>query len=286
MPPHLASKSLLTADIPIVVCNPLTHPLPSFFADTLPHTLHLNPHAIVVLTSGADTTAVRAYVDALLAHSGPPPPRGSPPNVPRLHLVFVDPARALSAVETLRKNPASPSIVQRYQDDFLGSRLPALSDAVAAILAPNGSSTTAPAAIAALRLNTALSLLRGALGACRLALAEANRELDRAYTGIDTLRGEISEADAKVHRRVLGVVDPASTSSNVKAATGDRVGEALRAAEAQVRRTIDRLVWWKLLYKVDEIEYIVSSAVESAWCKDLEKEVSPPPSHPSIQSLN
>lgn len=272
-PPELALKLLLEADIPIVVCNPLTQPLRFLFADTIPKALLANPNAIIVLTAGDDTPALRSYIDGLLAGSDRPTSQDEEHAPHRPRIVFVQPSRALRALDILRNNPTSPSMVQQYQDDFIGSGVPALSAAVSTIIASSTLSAHPSNTLAGLRLNAALSALRGSLEACLAALTTAQREIDRAHIGIDAVRGEIAEADAKMHRQVLGVIESNPRMTNGKQMANNRVGEALREAEAQVRLTMDRLVWWKLLYKVDEVAYIVTSAVESAWCKGLEKEV-------------
>lgn len=54
---------------------------------------------------------------------------------------------------------------------------------------------------------------------------------------------------------------------------GQVVQDAVTRAKQVVRPTMDRLTWWRLLWKVDDVAEIVTSSVNRAWCRHLEDQV-------------
>lgn len=74
---------------------------------------------------------------------------------------------------------------------------------------------------------------------------------------------------AKVYSEVLGV-SAATPSSNSDAG---QVDAALKLAEKDMRVVMDRLTWWKMVWRVDELGEVVRDAVRKAWCTNLEKNV-------------
>lgn len=92
---------------------------------------------------------------------------------------------------------------------------------------------------------------------------------DRSYR-ILSIRDQISElecraeeAKAKAAREVFGV-------AGEKAGEEDEIRKAVRIAKRDIGAVMDDLTWWKLLWRVDDVRVIVDSAVNGAWCKDLE----------------
>jgi hypothetical protein len=185
----------------------------------------------------------------------------------------VDPARALSAVNTLRQNPSSLSAVQRFQDDFLGSGVSRLHKVIEEDLKNAGISESSQSTLPDLRLRTTLGALRSALNECRSSVRDAREDMDVAYGAIDELKDELSAVHARAHAEVLGDMDSATSGKTPAAQVNDPVGSALANAEHGVRATLDRLTWWKLLYKVDDVDFIVNSAIAKVWFKDLEPQV-------------
>ncbi|OBZ70860.1 hypothetical protein A0H81_09080 [Grifola frondosa] len=231
-----STKDLFTADIPVIVCNPASTPLPSvlpYTTDSPPLPL-TNPHALLIISSASTSYApeIAARVKTLAAHD--------------LSTVFVDPSRALKGLQTLRSNVAS--VTRAVADAFLSA------DA-----AKNSPSDV----VAALHTQTAQSLIIGSLAACRSVLIQAEREADVVRSGTSALRSQVEEAKAKVDREVFGsVVDG-----------GDEIRKAVEHAQKDVKVVMDALTWWKLLWRVDEVREIVGSAVDKAWCRDLERKL-------------
>ncbi|KAF8894092.1 hypothetical protein BD779DRAFT_1505224 [Infundibulicybe gibba] len=99
--------ALHNADIPIVVCNPLTSPI-SALAGLLPLN---NPNTILVLTSSVPYPPTHHNFIFAVVSPGK--------LLDDLKIVLVDPARAAVALEILEADPGSSTAIQRYQDNFV-----------------------------------------------------------------------------------------------------------------------------------------------------------------------
>lgn len=108
-------------------------------------------------------------------------------------------------------------------------------------------------------------MIKDALLTCRSVLSHAEREGDAVCAGTSSLRGQIEEAKAKVHFEVFG---PPGKD-------GDEITKAVGHARKSVKVTTDALQWYKLFWRVDDIREVVTSAVDRAWCRDLERKVRP-----------
>jgi len=112
----------------------------------------------------------------------------------------------------------------------------------------------------ALRINTALTLIRCALDACKDSIKRAEWDLDMLCERASVLKDNVEEAKARVHGEVLGT-------------DGSEVRKAVKEAEREMKGVMDGLTWWKMAWGVDEIGQIVGNAVQRAWCKQLEHKV-------------
>lgn len=128
--------------------------------------------------------------------------------------------------------------------------------------------------MSSLRTQTALAQMRGALAACRSSLRRARQEIDNLSAGVSTLSGKIEEAQVKIPGEILGLSRQSGPSN--PETEGDAIKEALALSEKEVRAVLDRLTWWKMVWRVDEISGVVGGAVERAWCRELEKQVRAP----------
>lgn len=231
------AKDLFTADIPILVLNPLSTPPSSVLSSHHLPTAH--PHAIYVLTSS---------------------PSSKTPNLTKYakRTVVVDPTRALAATRALASSPSSAVAVQRYQDDYTASGLSSIGQSIDSVLSSSPPSTPP---LVSLRLRKAQYIVRTALALSEASLDAARSEVDAAFMGASELRTLVEEARVRVPVQVLG-----------EDAKGE-VREALRRARKEVALTMDGLSWWRALWRVDDIRHIVGAAVERAWCRDLERKV-------------
>lgn len=244
-----AVKILTLADIPIIVCNPAVTPLPSHLSTLIPLLSH--PNVILILTSGSESLEVAERVRSLCDCDIP--------------ILFIDPSRALAALRVLSSAPSSPLAVQKYQDDFSGSNVSKLTEAISHIISTAGYSIPPSAVIEALHVQTAESVVRDSLSACRAVLESAHREVDAASTSISSLRSRMEEVKVKAGREVFGPMD------------GGSVGEienALIKSRKDIKAAMDGLTWWKLLWRVDDVGETLMTVVDGAWCKDLEYKVS------------
>ena len=230
---------LFTADIPIIVCNPVTTSVEKLLSDpTLP--LH-HPNAILVITSTSP-----AYND--IPNSYPIPPS--------LRILNVDPSEALHGLNTLRSNPGSSLAVQRYQDSFTNSGVPEVTASISQSL-----SFSEPDPFKALKAQTATYLLQASLSACQTELGGALEEVKQVQSRISHLASWVSKSQTIAHTEAFG-----SNGNQV-------VQDAVTQAKQFVRPTLDRLTWWRLLWKVDDIADTVTSSVSRAWCRRLEDQV-------------
>ena len=264
--------TLLTADIPVVVFNPIATSLTSVLQSPLYRAVLDHPHAVLVVI-GVETPETRSYVQSLFASSsqserdsGQAEERvqtlwNKPPKV-----IYVNPSQALESLSTLKKNPGSLQSIGVYQHGKLSSRISDFDGAVReslketqAILG-NGAPPHAP---------TAVALLHRSLNLARRSLNDNLREVDDLRGGIGGLLGEAEKTKVCLHPDVLGIWD----GIRGKETEIDEVKKAMVKSREDVGRALDRLRWWKLLWRVDDVQDIVNAAIQQQWCKDLERTV-------------
>ena len=245
---HNVAHSILQADTAVIVCNPLTTPLPDLLRTGL---LSNNPNLILILscTSSPIIDSPSAFLSRFLPH-GSHGFSGSP--FSGLTILPMDPPRALAAIDALTADSRSSTAVQKYQDDFLGSRVSSLTAALKSNLASG---------LDHIRTQTALAQIRFALATCTDALHDAKRELHCTCTAVRHLNDRIEETKVRMRGDILG------------RHARDDVSVALDNARKELTAVMDRLSWFKMISCVDEISHIVGQAVERAWCRDLEKQV-------------
>ncbi|CDO69212.1 hypothetical protein BN946_scf185042.g114 [Trametes cinnabarina] len=252
------AEALYAADVPIVLCNPTTTPLPSILPISLDPPLPVSrKHTILAVSvpspTHTSTTAQASHIKSLAMQDD-------------LKVIFVDPARALHGLEQLGYGPASPVSVQRYQDDVTGSNIAGVTHAVKEILSiaiGDGKNLPQSSQVVAVHIQTGRALIKNALLTCRTALRHAELEADAVLAGTSSLRGQMEEAKAKVHLEVFGSPDK----------DGDEIAKAVAQARQSVKLTMDALQWYKLFWRVDDIREVVTAAVDRAWCRDLERKL-------------
>ena len=249
----LENSTIYQADVPIIVCNPIATPLSTILASPLPH------NAILVLTSNISQANLDEIIQQKLAAS--PPHRRLPFKI--FKTIAVDPRRAVEAVHALQSDSQSVFAIQRFQTDFLSSAIVSVTHALHDKLESN--SSTSP--LLALRAKTALYHIQDALCAVLTSIREMRHDLDQASVEASNLRARFEESQARVQGDVFG--SPLGDKTDV-----DQVAEANRLAEAEMRPVMDRLTWWRMAWRVDEISSIVGRAVTRSWCQALEKKVS------------
>ncbi|GBE81139.1 hypothetical protein SCP_0308650 [Sparassis crispa] len=239
------SKALLAADVPIVVCNPTSTPLPSLLSS--PSSSPLNhPNAILVVTSPIPSVALSRHVQSLRSYGAP--------------TLFIDAARALTALRVISVEPSSPVAVQKYQNEFEGSNLSSLTETIASVIA---SKSAASNVVAAIHAQTARALIQDSLSACHSTLERAVRGVDEISERVSTLEDRVEEARARVGLEVFG-------APGGKNGEEDEIQRAVNVAKRDVERVMNDLTWWRLLWRVDDVREIVGGAIDRAWCKDLE----------------
>ncbi|KAJ3999644.1 hypothetical protein F5050DRAFT_1804846 [Lentinula boryana] len=224
----LPAEAWFNSDVPVVLCNPVTDHLPAL---SLKH-----PNAIRVLTS---STPIRDNY----------PPR----------TLFIDPLRALDGLSALREDSNSQVNVQRYQDNFVGSRLPTLTYHIKHSLA-------SPVTLDLLRMRRLTTQFTAVCDTISGSLKEAENEVEENLSKISQLREEYEQDLNKLPRTILGIYDASVPDSKQHSL----VATALADSERQIRPQIDRLTWRIMFSHIDEINVIVNRIVDEAWCKELE----------------
>ncbi|TBU61638.1 hypothetical protein BD310DRAFT_956832 [Dichomitus squalens] len=249
-----SAKLLFTADVPIILCDPVSTPLASILPVSSDPPLPLSrENAILALLSPSP-----AYPATAAQHS-----RVSPlSSQENLHVIFVDPSRALHGLQVLADGIASPLSVQRYQDDVSGSNVASITNAVKDILS-SVSGTSASAQVTAIHAQTGRALIKDALATAQAVLHKAELEANAALTATSELRGQMEEAKAKAHLEVFGAGGQ----------DGDEIAKAVAQAKRSIKPTMDALQWYKLFWRVDDVREVVTAAVDRAWCRDLERKL-------------
>ncbi|KAJ3778688.1 hypothetical protein FB446DRAFT_399933 [Lentinula raphanica] len=226
---NLPPEAWFNSDIPIILCNPITARLPS-----LPLK---NPDTIRVLTSA---TRIRDTF----------PPRTLP----------LDPLRALRGLALLHENSSSQMNVQRYQDNFVESGLPALTSHIKTVL---NSSVT----LELLRMRRLTTQFNGVCDTISSSLDQAELDLNENLSRIRELHKDYEQDMNSLPKEILGIYDASVSDSK----QDNLVNKALVDSERQIRAQMDRLTWWKMITHVDDINVFVNRIVDEAWCKGLER---------------
>ncbi|KAI0085183.1 hypothetical protein BDY19DRAFT_897157 [Irpex rosettiformis] len=232
------ARSLFAADIPIIVINPLTTPIQSVLSNSSLPLRHAGAILVVItspnLPSGTWKKVTQAFPDTLTT-------------------LFVDPPRAIGAIRTLSMDPGSSLSVQRYQDDYTGSRLADLTSILKDKISAASQGDT-------VRLNevTVREQVQVSLEACHLVLQNAEKEVGGVVANLLALKDEVAELKVRVGPEILG-------------AEGHEVAtEAVARAKNEVEISLNSLTWWKAVTRVDDVGEIVRAAVDKAWCRELE----------------
>jgi hypothetical protein len=252
-------KMLLAADFPVIVVNPVTMSLSSLLRSH--QRIFEHPNAILII-SGVRTSQVDRFTQTLL-DSQLKLTKKTPT------VLYMDPSRALSSLQTYKADSSSLSSIVTYQNGSLISGVNDLSKAIRSRLDEIKSITGSMSSFA-VRSYTAMSILQRSLHASRDVLHDAERETEQLRQSISELMFRIQELRAKSSKEILGSFDGLDV---VGATTKDDVSQALDKAKRDMKIVMDSLKWWNLFWRVDEITDIVCNAVDKAWCKDLEQKV-------------
>lgn len=172
----------------------------------------------------------------------------------------VDPQKALSALDTLRANPSSPSSIQTYQNEFSTSGISHFIDSLRLML-------TAPEIIGK---RTALLQIHAALEACWSSLLQLKQGINKLDEASSNLKEKTEKARASVALEVFGYGLGESKNENA-------VDIALKHAREETKKAMDSLTIWRLvnpIWRVDDISVFVGNVVDNTWCNDLEQRVS------------
>ncbi|KAH6914342.1 hypothetical protein BKA70DRAFT_1182465 [Coprinopsis sp. MPI-PUGE-AT-0042] len=254
-------SQLFEADIPILLVNPLVTSLDTLLSTPLPR----NTILIVRAPPSPSFDVSRLLVSL--------PRSASKPTI-----ILADPSRASKAIQLMQSNSTtSSSTVQRFQDEFTGSNISAVTSVLQDLLQAPAKSVgaTKHTGLASdyLRVKFALAKLEDALSACLASIEGIKTKLDQACVEASRLSDRVEETSAKVEHDVLGPSSSLPPSPQNRNAKGNEVQEALKQAEKQMQEVMERFTWWRMIWRVDEITNLVSSALERTWCPELERKL-------------
>ncbi|KAG2153708.1 uncharacterized protein EDB93DRAFT_1134238 [Suillus bovinus] len=241
-------KTLLKGDVLIFLWNPLTNPLPTLISNAQ-HILQ-RPNTILVLTASSASKHALDYISKELAAANCSPGKILP----------VDPIRALEAVSALKSDPSSPTAIQRYQEDFMGSRISLLGDVLAKMfgLKDSGRTSSPPSLLSAIRTRSALIQMRSALYISARSVSQTRVAIDRVFTSASELQSQVEEVRARTGREVL---------------VESGIDEALLRGSKEMKALLESLTWLKMIWRVDEIDSLVGFAMDKHWCRELENQL-------------
>jgi hypothetical protein len=141
--------------------------------------------------------------------------------------------------------------VQKYQDEFVASRISSLKSTLETVI---GSSTAKD-----IRTRTVLSHVLNALSAFDTQVQTEEKQLNSLAEKVSILRAQVSSVSTEAHSQILR----------------EEISEATQKARKEMKAVLDKLTWWKALWKAEEVGSVVALAVQQTWCRDLQEKVSP-----------
>lgn len=236
------TQALLSSDVPVIVCNPVTTSIAKLYSE-LPLSLQ-HENAILVVVCSPES--ISTFADAVSKH------------LPKsLSVVFADPSRALGAIRILNTEPRSSVAVQRYQDDYAASGISKFTAALTQRL-----SIVSSGGVGALYALSAKEQVKASLSTCHATLKTADEEVGAVMCSSIDLTCSVAELKERIEAEVLGV------------SSANEVQRALDRAKVEVKAVLDHLTWWRCIWRVDDIGETVKAAIDKAWCRDLEDRVS------------
>lgn len=254
--PRILPSALFKADAPIIVFNPLNTPLSSLKHLVFPsHTLFVIPIAPHLNHSSSTVSQILSELPQLSNSHSP-------------RILFIDPSRARSAIQTFRSDPTSAIAVQQYQDNYNGSGIFHLTNAIRSIV-DSGKATSSP--LAYLLSRTAIIQLHDTLRAFHVTIEGIQKNLDDIRECVRHLTCKIEEAKVRIPNEIFFGQSASTVQAGKRAVEKDIIGESLKSASKEMKHVLERLSWWKAIWRIDDISGIVGDAVERVWCKDLEQ---------------
>jgi len=111
-----------------------------------------------------------------------------------------------------------------------------------------------------------LPWIEDTLNAACASLQAARQGLDQAFIDASNLRKDIEETITKTQSNIFERRDESATTEN-------EVVIAIEEAQKDMLQVLSRLIWWQMVWRVDEISNSIATAVSRSWCCKLEKKV-------------
>ncbi|KAF9529237.1 hypothetical protein CPB83DRAFT_765399 [Crepidotus variabilis] len=244
---------ILESDIPIVLINPLTTCFYHIPISQLPS------NTILILVSSTPQADLDVFLEKGRQTRGEK--RLNP-----IRILAADPKRAAQAIRLLQADPNSLTSIQRYQDDVVGSQISSVTRSLHSILAQGESKHSSTP----IRTKLALSKIQDASNAAQSTLYHVRAELRKASAHANKLHDIIDKASARIHGSVF---ERKEDFHGAQKAPENEVVLAINQAAKDMTQVMNRLTWWRMISRIDDITSTVSAAVSRVWCRDLERKL-------------
>ncbi|KAF8578021.1 hypothetical protein K439DRAFT_511386 [Ramaria rubella] len=236
-PQHPDTITLLYgADIQILITGPLASPLSLDYLNLLS-----SPSSFLLLQYPTHDERIVEYAVSQITRLLP-----SIHDTLKSRVLHVYPSKALSALDLFRQESSSVDAVQIFQQEFLASGVTALSQSLLTAISSKREIRIA---------HQAHLVLLGALAVCRSAAHLTSRETATVQKRVDDLRVQISEVQKASVRDILG---------------GSEVEHSIQMSTRELRTVMDAIPWWKLPFKIDDLNEVLFHSIERVWCRDLQ----------------
>ncbi|GAA5851649.1 hypothetical protein JCM8547_001162 [Rhodosporidiobolus lusitaniae] len=225
-------------------------------AQTVLYNLSSKPNLFLALnasdaSSSASSSPLQHQLESLFraSTSSPHPPE----------TIVVSTQQALAALEALNPSePNKPADYEAFQRGYLSSSIPALSSLLSASVSSHSSAVPSP-----LQLQTASYILLSALHRAAFSGAQIADSLSSASSSLSALSQHAEERSLSLLSQ-LGV-DP---SSGLLKVPHDELHTSLKAVDELL---LNRLAWYKLPYRVDDLHAELSLLLSHSYLPHFER---------------
>lgn len=143
----------------------------------------------------------------------------------------------------------------QFQAAYLASGISNLSSSLLRVLSSTNQENGPPA----ISIDSALSLASSALMSARNECQRSSAEVVELRSRCSSLRERIDDVDAASKHRIFG--------------DGQEVRDDIITARSKIQGWFDSTTWWRLPWKVDDIEGELRPIIGAVYCRDLERKV-------------
>lgn len=226
---------LWSADVKLLITTPYALPVSLEFLSLVSH-----PSTLLVIQYPNGDQGIIHYTLSSIA-------REHPEVISSVTAYAVYPLKASSASDAFRSNSSTVDSVDVFQRDYLESGISPVIQKVHSLLSSSNDK---------LEEGKPASTIIGAVDAC--------------YKSIQLSRSDVSAAQRQMN--TLRLMVESARTDKLKADEGLYpldVPDSVRKSTQRMTRTLHQIPWWKLPFVVDDLGYILNTAIQHTWCADL-----------------